>query len=108
MDFLLKALLVALIILAVGWMVVEFLATIDISRDPPSTNASGVETAIGNPAVVITSFAVDDKGKLRGRVRVEGEDWRAVYVGDQPTPPAKGDSVSVVDVDTGRLEVTVE
>ena len=51
--------------------------------------SSGVETLIGEQAEVIDNF--DDQGV--GRVRVQGEIWRAQA---QPPYPTKGDTVKVL------------
>lgn len=107
MEFLLKALGLALITWVVGWTIVESLATWGASKSRPGTT-SGTDTAIGNPAVVCKSFSQDDKGEIRGRVRFEGEDWKAVFAGDPEKPPAEGDRVTVVEVDAGHLEVRVK
>ena len=106
MDFLFKALFVAAVTWAVGWLIVEFLAVRE-ETSGPSGPSSGVETAIGKPAVVIKAFAPGVDGKLRGRVRFEGEDWKAVYTGDAASPPAKHDHVTITEIDTARLEAQV-
>ena len=95
MEFLVKALLVGLIAWGVGWTIVEFIAARE-GNSGPSGPSSGVETAIGKQAVVTGAFS-------RGE-----NDWKAVFVGHSATPPAKGEQVTVVDVDAGHLEVRVK
>ncbi len=107
MEFLVKALLVGLIAWGVGWTIVEFIAARE-GNSGPSGPSSGVETAIGKQAVVTGAFSRGENGETRGRVRFEGEDWKAVFVGHSATPPAKGEQVTVVDVDAGHLEVRVK
>ncbi len=108
MEFLVKALFVAFVTWAVGWMVVEVMALFDVDRKPRRGAVSGAETAIGDPAVVTKSFTQDGDRAIRGRVRFEGEDWKAVFTGSPSAPPATGDRVTVVEIDTGNLEVRVK
>ncbi len=108
MDYLFYLLLVALITYGIGSFVLESFGSIVERRKSRPGQSSGAETAIGNSAVVTTSFAAADNGEIRGRVRVDGEDWNALFVGDASTPPARDDQVTVVEVDTGSLEVRVK
>ena len=89
-------------------MIAEVLGLLDDTRNTKPSTSSGVATAIGNPAVVTKSFETGEDGKLRGRVRFDGEDWKAIYIGDAGKPPGKGDEVTVVEIDTGHLEVQVK
>ena len=74
----------------------------------PEGPSSGVETAVGKAAEVTQAFSTNENGETRGRVRFEGEDWKAVYEGHAEPAPAKGDTVMVTDVDTGNLEARVK
>ncbi len=108
MGFLVYALIVGLVTVAVVWTIAEVLATRGDSKPGERAASSGTDTAIGNPAVVTRSFSKDDTGTLRGRVSFEGEDWQAVFAGDPEKPPTKGDTVTILEVDAGHLEVRVE
>ncbi|MEO1247383.1 MAG: NfeD family protein [Pseudomonadota bacterium] len=70
---------------------------------------SGAETAVGSDAKVIAAFAkTTGHRKPEGRIRIEGESWRAVLDGDAANLPAVGDRVTVLDMDAARLVARVQ
>lgn len=107
-EFLVLALVVAAITFVFGNIVLDILGTSIEDRNPKSAKKSGVEAAPGQFAIVIREFTDDDGARLLGRVRFEGEDWRAAFVGDTDSPPSKGGQVTVVEIDTDRLEIRVQ
>lgn len=76
------------------------------SRDLRSEPVAGPESAVGRSAVVISDFTQASSGQLLGRVRFDGEDWRAEYVGST-SPPYVGQEVEISDIDAAKLTVKV-
>ncbi|MEM8816864.1 MAG: NfeD family protein [Pseudomonadota bacterium] len=69
---------------------------------------SGTGTAVGRDATVIAAFEKATRhGKPEGRIRIEGESWKAVLDGETTSPPAVGDRVTVFDMDAARLVALV-
>ncbi len=108
LEFLLLALVVAAIAYMAGGTILEMFGSLVEHQSSKHPRSPATDNASGRSAVVIRDFAKGDDDEIRGRVRFEGEDWKAVLVAATDTAPAEGDEVTVVEVDTDRLEIRVE
>ena len=87
---------------------IEGFEIFSIGRKAPKGPVSGAESALGRPAIVIGDFSSDLQNTVTGRVRFDGEDWNAIYVGDAARLPRSGDTVSIHQIDASRLKVIVK
>ncbi|MBT8078776.1 MAG: hypothetical protein KJO31_09355 [Gammaproteobacteria bacterium] len=95
---------------AVAWGIYVLMESREIfsaSRSARQKPVSGVGASIGTSARVIDKFSTGPDERITGRVRFEGEEWNAVFVGSSDATPGIGDSVTITDVDASRLEVRV-
>ena len=105
---LVTALITAAAVAACVYTLVECVELWNIARNSPSKPVSGTESALGSNAVVSKEFAKLDTGAFVGRVRFDGEDWRAEYTGNLPEPPVVGQTVVISEIDSAALAVRVE
>ena len=105
---LLTAITVAICIAGGFYFVIEFREILNADRDRPSKPVSGIESALGSSAVVSKEFATTSAGRLVGRVRFDGEDWRAEYIGSPSIAPKVGQVVNISEIDAAKLIVKVE
>jgi len=102
------AIIIAFLVVGVIYTLVEFFEVFAAHRDSPKKPVAGAESAIGKSAVVVRDFSSLQEPRPIGRVRFEGENWNAVFVGNRSESPRAGDRVSIVDIDAANLKVKVQ
>ncbi len=90
------------------YFVIEFWELVSLDPDRLSKPVSGLESALGSNAIVSKDFSATSTGRLVGRVRFDGEDWSAEYLGCSKLVPEVGHSVVIREVDAARLTVKVD
>lgn len=105
---LITALLIAFAFAGGAYVVIEFREIWNANRDGPMRPLSGIESAKGTSAIVSKAFTASGTGVFVGRVKIDGEDWRAEYVGESSASPDVGQPVKIREIDSGRLTVKVE
>ena len=97
--------------LAIGWGIYSLIVSFEIFsvfRHTPKRSVSGAESLIGCKAKVLVPFERSyHGGKMSGRVFVNGEDWLADLSENCQTVPDRGADVTIVDVDTSTLRLSV-
>mgnify|MGYP000312503037 CR=1 FL=1 len=102
------AIIIAIVIAGGVYTAIEFRELWNAARDSPAKPVSGLESALGTSAIVSEGFTKSGTGALVGRVKFDGEDWRAEYVGNLPMAPDVGQSVQIREINSGTLTVKVE
>jgi len=97
------------IAVAVGfYLALEFFATESALRQIGKP-VSGVESAKGRQVTVISVFEQGSDGaNPEGRIRMDGESWKAILDAGAQTVPELGDRVTVLEIDAAKLVVRVK
>ena len=108
MAELFTAIAIALFVVWGIYISFEVFETYAAQRDSPRKPVSGVESAVGGSATALSDFSTQEAAEPVGRVRFEGEDWNAIFVGNPSELPRTGDRVTIVEVDATNLRVKVQ
>lgn len=97
--------LLAALLAWVLYAAAEWYEILSAHRNAPRAPVSGPESVAGKQAVVCRNFEHTAAGALCGKVRFEGEEWRAEFAGTDA--PTVGQMVVVTGMDAGRLILKV-
>ena len=109
MTTIFESIIWAFVIAALIYSVLEWTVIVDFIRDSPRRPVSGIESMLGSKALLIQPFKKSDGGTvLSGRVRIDGEDWKAEWSGECDALPDDGSVLTVVKVEPESLRVCVK
>lgn len=104
-----EILLWAIAIGGVIYLAIEFFELSSAFRHGPRKPVSGAEAMLGRKVVLTRPFEKSESGKVMpGRVRVDGEDWKAEWTSRPVELPHPGAELTIVRVEADSLRLWVK
>lgn len=108
MTTIIEMLLWAIVVVSAAYLAVVYFELFGAIRRGPRKPVSGVESLIGRKVVLTRPFEKSQSGRITpGRVRVDGEDWKAQWLSESEELPAPGSELTIVRVEPESLRLWV-